>query len=80
MTDAAPAATSAAISTPSFIGPGCMTSAPGFASASRSAVSPYRAAYSRSDGSSPEAIRSRWIRSAMTTSASRSASSTEVVT
>ena len=29
MTDWAPAATSGAISTPSFIGPGCITSAPG---------------------------------------------------
>src|SRR5690242_4855509 len=40
MTDCEPAATSAAISTPSFIGPGCMTSASGCASASRSAVRP----------------------------------------
>ncbi len=40
MTDWAPAATSAAISTPSFIGPGCMTSAPGLAPARRAAVSP----------------------------------------
>ena len=50
-----------------------MTSAPGLARARRSARQPVRAAYSRSDGSSPDAIRSRWIRSAMTTSASRSA-------
>jgi len=40
MTDWAPAATSAAISTPSFIGPGCMTSASGLAVASRAEVSP----------------------------------------
>ncbi len=40
MTDCGPAATSAAISTPSFMGPGCITRAPGFASASRAAVSP----------------------------------------
>ena len=80
MTDCDPAATSAAISTPSFIGPGCMTSAPGFAVRRRAAVSPYRAAYSRSEGSSPASIRSRWMRRAMTTSASRSASSIEVVT
>ena len=60
--------------------PDACTSAPGFASASRAPVNPYRAAYSRSDGSSPDAIRSRWMRSAITTSASRSASSIEEVT
>ena len=40
ITDWAPAATSAAISTPSFIGPGCMTRAPGRASARRSRGQP----------------------------------------
>ncbi len=80
MTECVPAATSGAISTPSFTGPGCMTRASGRAARRRSAVSPYRAAYSRSDGSRPEAIRSRWMRRAITTSASRSASSIDVVT
>ena len=73
-------ATSGAISTPSFIGPGCITIASGFASDTRSAFRPKRAAYSRSDGSRPPCMRSRWIRSAITTSASRTAASTSLVT
>src|SRR2546423_5955111 len=80
ITECRPAATSGAISTPSFMGPGCMTSTSGDASASRAAVRPNRAAYSRNDGSSAPDIRSRWIRNAITTSASRSASSTDDVT
>ncbi len=40
MTDAGPSATSAAISTPRFIGPGCMTSASLRSRAARSTVSP----------------------------------------
>ena len=38
MTDCGPSAALEAISTPRFIGPGCMTSACGFASATRSGV------------------------------------------
>ena len=45
-----PSATSDAISTPRFIGPGCMTSTSGFARRTRSAVMPKTLKYSRSDG------------------------------
>src|SRR5262249_18724126 len=61
-----PLATSEAISTPSFIGPGCMTRQPAAALLSRSRVSPYRDVYSPRDGSSPDAIRSFWMRCAIT--------------
>ena len=43
----AASATTGSISTPRFIGPGCMTFCPG---RRRSGVTPQRAAYSRSDG------------------------------
>ena len=65
---------------PRSSGPGASRGSPARASASRSEVSPKRAAYSWSDGSRPAAIRSFWIRSAMTASASRSAAATSVVT
>ena len=81
MTDWAPAATSAAISTPSFIGPGCMTSASGFAPRAAARGSARSAPRTRAaTAAAPTAIRSCWIRSAMTTSASRSAASTSDVT
>ena len=55
-------ATRASISTPRFIGPGCMTRWP---SPTRSGVIPQRAVYSRSDGTkfAPSSIRSRCMRS-----------------
>ena len=40
ITERAPSATAESISTPRFIGPGCMTIASGFASASFSGVRP----------------------------------------
>ena len=63
VTRAAPeSATRGSISTPRFIGPGCMTTWPG---RTRSGVIPYSAVYSRSDGTnaSPAAMRSRCMRS-----------------
>ena len=73
-------ATSGAISTPSFIGPGCMTSASGRAQSSVSSVSPYRIEYSRSEGRSPDAMRSCWSRRAMTVCAPLSAARRSLVT
>ena len=49
-----PCATAASISTPSFIGPGCITGAPGRIRSTRSAVRPQTREYSRSDGRSPD--------------------------
>src|SRR5256885_514046 len=53
MTDCADRATRGSISTPSFIGPGCMTTAPGLACASRSSVKAYVRTYSRTLGNRP---------------------------
>jgi len=50
MTEYGPSATSDAISTPRFIGPGCITRTSGFARRSRSSVIPKTLKYSRSDG------------------------------
>ncbi len=55
-------ATSPAISTPRFIGPGCMITASGPSASTRRRVSPNRAVYSRSDGTSASVIRSFCIR------------------
>ena len=62
-------ATSAAISIPRFIGPGCMTMASSGSSPIRCRSSPYRRLYSRSDGKYAWPIRSRCTRSIITTSA-----------
>ena len=56
-------ATSAAISTPRFMGPGCMTRASSRSSSTRRLVRPKQAVYSRSDGSSASVMRSRCMRS-----------------
>ena len=61
-------ATSAAISTPRFIGPGCMTMAWSAMASSRRPSSPYSRAYSRRDGKNPARCRSSWTRSIITTS------------
>ena len=62
MTALGRSATSGAISTPRFIGPGCMTSAsPGIRWA-RSGVRPKRAVYSRSVGTSACSWRSSCMR------------------
>ncbi len=62
-TDRGRSATSAAISTPRFMGPGCMTMAFSPSSSTRRRVRPKQAVYSRSEGSSASVIRSRCIRS-----------------
>src|SRR5713226_5544297 len=59
MSERVPCATAASISTPSFIGPGCMTGAPGRMRATRSAVRPHTREYSRREGRSPDSWRSR---------------------
>ena len=79
ITDCAPRATRGSISTPSFIGPGCITSAPGLARASRSSVSAYVLTYSRKLGNSPPVWRSSCMRSSITTSAPSRASSSRYV-
>ena len=61
-------ATSAAISTPRFIGPGCITSACSGSRATRLRSRPNRALYSRSDGTSASVWRSSCIRRRYTTS------------
>src|SRR6185437_14374829 len=68
ITEWAPSATAESISTPRFIGPGCMTIASGLASASFSIVRPYSLKYSPVDGSSAPFIRSFCSRSITTTS------------
>src|SRR5439155_585491 len=75
MSERVPCATAGSISIPSFIGPGCITGAPERIRATRSAVRPQTREYSRRDGRSPDAWRSRWIRSAITASAPSSARS-----
>src|SRR5207253_7533923 len=77
--DWAPRATLGSISTPSFIGPGCMTTAPGLARASRSSVNAYVRTYSRRLGNRPPVWRSSCIRSSMITSAPSSASASRYV-
>src|SRR5437867_3059798 len=73
MSERVPCATAGSISIPSFIGPGCITGAPERIRATRSAVRPQTREYSRRDGRSPDAWRSRWIRSAITAASVRSA-------
>ena len=51
-------ATSESISTPRFIGPGCMTLAPGLAQANFSRSRPQKRKYSRVEGTSAPSIRS----------------------
>src|SRR6185437_11964788 len=75
ITDCGESATSALISTPRIIGPGCITSASGLAARSRSRVTEYRATYSASLGKKLSRMRSIWMRSTITTSAPVSASS-----
>src|SRR6266852_2799769 len=75
ITEYGPSATSDAISTPRFIGPGCMMITSGFARATRALVIPKILKYSRSDGMKAPCIRSCWIRSIMITSAPATASS-----
>src|SRR6266849_633141 len=75
ITEYGPSATSDAISTPRFIGPGCMMITSGFARATRAFVIPKILKYSRSDGMKAPCIRSCWIRSIMITSAPVTASS-----
>ena len=75
MTDCALSAAMEAISTPRFIGPGCMTSAFGLASATRSGVIYQWSQYSATDGNRPFCWRSRWMRRPITTSAPSQASS-----
>ena len=61
---------STAISTPRFIGPGCMTRACGGRRRARCGVRPYSVVYSLSDGTSASRIRSRCIRNRYSTSRS----------
>ena len=61
-------AASAEISSPRFIGPGCMTMACSGSCAMRSPSSPYRRLYSRTLGKYAAFIRSCWTRSIITTS------------
>ena len=68
MVDRAESATSGAISMPRFIGPGCITIACSDRARARSASSPYRREYSRSDGKNESFMRSRCTRSIITTS------------
>ena len=73
--DRGESATSAAISTPRFIGPGCITIACSGSSAIRPVSSPYRRRYSRMLGKYAALIRSCCTRSIITTSALRSSAS-----
>ena len=66
--DRGESATSAAISTPLFIGPGCITIACSGSSAIRSPSRPYLRLYSRTLGKKASDIRSCCTRSIMTTS------------
>ena len=74
ITERGPSATWESISTPRLMGPGCMTMASGLAVARRSSVRPKSWKYSCSLGSMAPRMRSRWRRSMMTTSASRTPS------
>src|SRR4029079_12232078 len=66
---------SATISTPRFIGPGCITSACAGSRPARRVVSPYIVEYSRRLGSSASSIRSRCTRNRYSTSRSGSTAS-----
>src|SRR6202044_271138 len=66
--DRAESATSAAISTPRFIGPGCITMACSGSCAIRATSRPYRRLYSRTLGKYAAFIRSCWTRIIMITS------------
>ena len=63
-------AASAEISSPRFIGPGCITMLSAPRAASRRASSPQRREYSRSVGKYAAPMRSSWIRSIMSASGS----------
>ena len=80
MTAPGSSAGSTAISTPRFIGPGCITSVCGPSFAARSGVSPKRVVYSRRFGTSASFIRSCCIRRRYSTSMSPITSSRRSVT
>src|ERR1017187_10897258 len=80
ITESGPSATAESISTPRFIGPGCITIASFFARRRRSGVRPNSSKYSLSDGKPRPPPRSFCTRSIMTTSAPSTASSTRVTT
>ena len=69
ITERSLSATSAVISMPRTIGPGCMTIVWSWRVAIRRPSSPYRREYSRAVGKNPPFIRSRWTRSIITASA-----------
>src|SRR5215204_2592687 len=69
MTARSESATSAVISSPRFMGPGCMTIACSGNRPMRSTSSPYRRVYSRALGKKAACIRSRCTRSIITASA-----------
>ena len=69
ISDRSPCASPVLTSTPSFIGPGCISSAPGLACAIRPSFTCHRRMYSRRLGKKPRSCRSRCIRSAITKSA-----------
>ena len=74
ITEYGPSATSLAISTPRFIGPGCMMMTSSAAPASRALVRPKSSKYSLIEGIAIRPCRSSWMRSIMITSAPRTAS------
>ena len=77
---AGPSATSVAISTPRFIGPGCMTIASGFARSQPRRGQAVARVVLADGGQEPPAIRSSCMRSIMTTSAPSTAASMSCVT
>jgi hypothetical protein len=77
MTERSPSATSGAISSPRFMGPGCITMTSRLARLSSSRVRPNCREYSRSVGNMSAPIRSFWMRSIITTSAPSTASASE---
>ena len=80
MTAPGSSAGSTAISTPRFIGPGCITSVCGASRAARSGVRPKRVVYSRRLGTSASFIRSCCMRRRYSTSMSAITSSRRSVT
>src|SRR6184192_3479658 len=78
MTEYGPSATALAISRPRLSGPGCRMMTCGLASLTASSVRQKYCAYSSSVGKKLAPCRSRWIRSIMMTSASRTPSARSV--
>ncbi len=72
--DLSESAAAAEISSPRFMGPGCMTIVSGPRSASRASSRPQMRAYSRGFGKKAARMRSAWIRSIITASGFPSAS------